>query len=426
MRYNDHVTLIPPFSDSSDDDAEERLTSLLLASEENIAPSSFDHLVLLTRKVMQCSKAVVILGGTIDPDEGDVALIPADPGIRSALVRLAIESDEAIVISDVPADARFVDDPLVVSGPRIGYFATAPLLTADGERVGTLCAVDESPRKRLRSNEIDAMDALAGAIVSDMALDQSRMELVLQNSELRRMQDVQVLKDEFVATVSHELRTPLTSITASLGLLEDGILGELSEDVAGVVKVAAANSARLIALVDDLLDLERIEAGGIDLVVAPTLVNEIIDTALIAVQGSAMKSSIGLVREDRFDAGLQIDCDASRVVQVLVNLLGNAVKFSDSGSTVTLRTEVAYGNGIVFSVVDWGRGIPAESMANLFDPFWQDDSSASRRVGGSGLGLAISKKIVEQHRGHIEVDSTPGIGSTFRVVLPVHEVTTPE
>jgi signal transduction histidine kinase len=107
------------------------------------------------------------------------------------------------------------------------------------------------------------------------------------------------------------------------------------------------------------------------------------------------------------------------MVQVLVNLLGNAIKFATFGTTVTLRAEIANYDHLVFSVVDWGEGIPEESLSKLFDPFWQDDSSAARRVGGSGLGLSISKKIVEQHRGRLEVDSTLGIGSTFRVILPL-------
>jgi signal transduction histidine kinase len=107
------------------------------------------------------------------------------------------------------------------------------------------------------------------------------------------------------------------------------------------------------------------------------------------------------------------------MVQVLVNLLGNAIKFASIGTAVTLRAEIANQDHLVFSVVDWGEGIPEESFPKLFDPFWQDDASPSRRVGGSGLGLSISKKIVEQHRGRLEVDSTLGIGSTFRVIVPL-------
>ncbi|GEM_PF-1748430 len=422
MGYNRTVQKPAPNATEAEhvnEDSARRLTSLLCAAEEDIAPSSFDHLVRLTQNVMQCSKAVLLLSSPFDPDEGDVVRSPGTSGIDSALVRLALDSDEAFVLSDVAADERFTNDPLVTGPTQVGYFASAPLFNSSGERVGTLCVTDETPRKWLRSNEIDAMDALAGTIIADMALDESRLEVLLQDTELRRLNEVQALKDEFIATVSHELRTPLTSILASLSLLEDGIVGELSDEVREVVHVAISNSARLVSLVDDLLDLEKMESGSIELVISSVAVEEIMEISLLAVEGNAQKVGIELVREGRFETGTKLDCDPERMVQVLVNLLGNAIKFASFGTTVTLRAEIANYDHLVFSVVDWGEGIPEESLSKLFDPFWQDDSSAARRVGGSGLGLSISKKIVEQHRGRLEVDSTLGIGSTFRVILPL-------
>jgi signal transduction histidine kinase len=422
MRYNRAVHSptrdAAELADQMEDDVL-RLTSLLCAAKEDIAPSSFDHLVLLTRNVMQCSKAVLLVSRPFDPDEGDVVRGPGTSGIDSGLVRLALDSDEAFVLSDVAADERFTNDPLVTGATRVGYFASAPLLNESGERVGTLCVTDETPRKWLRSNEIDAMDALAGAIIADMALDESRLEVLLQETELRRLNEVQALKDDFVATVSHELRTPLTSILASLSLLEDGIVGEISNEVRNIVHVATSNAARLVSLVDDLLDLEKMESGFIDLGMSSASVEEIMEISLLAVDGHAQKVGIELVREDRTETETKLDCDPQRIIQVLVNLLGNAIKFAGFGSLVTLRAEIVNNDFLVFSVVDQGQGIPEESLSKLFDPFWQDDSSAARRVGGSGLGLSISKKIVEQHRGRLEVDSTLGSGSTFRVVLPM-------
>jgi signal transduction histidine kinase len=421
MRYKRTVMFesTPAASAVDADDSAQRLTALLRASPQTIARSSFDHLVSLAANVMQCEKAVVILSGSADPEQGDVAVGPVDVSVDSPLVSFVLRSNEVVVLSDVSADERFAGDPLVSPQGVIGYFASAPLIDSNGQRVGTLCVADRTPRKWLRSNETDAMDALAGAIVADMALDESRLEILIQNMELRRLNDLQAMKDDFVATVSHELRTPLTSITASLGLLEDGILGPLSDEVLDVLRVASTNSARLISLVDDLLDLESMESGAIELRLASTSVAELVDVAMNGVEGTAAKVGIALAREDRFEAGTRLDCDSDRIVQVLVNLLGNAIKFAKSGTTVTMRTEIVGHHHLVFSVVDWGEGIPESSVSRLFDPFWQDDSSASRRVGGTGLGLAISKKIVDQHQGRIEVDSTLGIGSTFRVVLPL-------
>jgi signal transduction histidine kinase len=396
-----------------------RLTSLLCAAKEDISPSSFDHLVRLTENVMQCSKAVLLLSGPFGPGEGDVVRGPGTSGIDSALVRLALATDEAFVLSDVRADERFTDDPLVAEIVRLGYFASAPLINASGERVGTLCVTDERPRKWKRSNEIEAMDALAGTIIADMALDESRLEVLLQETELRRLNEVQALKEDFVATVSHELRTPLTSILASLSLLEDGIVGELSDEVRNIIHIATSNSARLVSLVDDLLDLEKMDSGSIERAMSSISVEEIMKISLLAVAGHAQKVGIELVREDRFEIGSKLDCDPERIVQVLVNLLGNAIKFARLGTTVTLRAEITNDNYLVFSVVDWGQGIPEDSLSKLFDPFWQEDSSVARQVGGTGLGLSISKKIVEHHSGRIEVDSILGVGSTFRVILPM-------
>ena len=422
MRYNRAVHIYSPVEADSDRDFEEsvlRLTALLFAEPDAIAPSSFEHLVRLARKVMQCSKAVLLLDGNADPVDREVFGRLRESSIDSALVRLALTADAAVVVSDVTADARFANDPLVIGLPSVGYFASSPLFNTVGDRVGTLCVTDGTPRKWLRSNEIDAMDALAGAIVADMALDESRFEILLQNNELRRLNEVQALKDDFVATVSHELRTPLTSIMASLGLLEDGIVGNLSEEARDVVRVATSNSARLISLVEDLLDIEKMKSGTIDLQMSCAEVDQIMESSLSAVDGNAQEAGITLVREGRFETGIKLDCDPERIVQVLVNLLSNAVKFASPGTTATLRAEVANQDYLVFSVVDWGDGIPEVSLSKLFDPFWQDDASAARRVGGSGLGLSISKKIVEQHQGRFEVDSTVGIGSTFRVILPL-------
>lgn len=421
MRYNKFVKKFDfiPAATSEDHDLSQRLTALLVAKPEDIARSSFDHLVSLAAKVMQCEKAVLILSGSADPEGGDVGSLPVDTSLASPLVAFALHHDEAVVLSDVAADERFAADPLVTPHGRIGYFASAPLIDSTGQRVGTLCVADQTPRKWLRSNEIDAMDALAGAIVADIALDESRLEILIQNAELRRLNDLEAMKNDFVATVSHELRTPLTSIAASLGLLEDGILGPLSDEVLDVLRVATTNSARLISLVDDLLDLESMESGATELHLESASVAEVIDIAMNSVEGTAAKVGITLAREDRFEVDARLECDTDRIAQVLVNLLGNAVKFAKAGTTVTMRTEIVSHDHLVFSVVDWGEGIPETSISRLFDPFWQDDSSASRRVGGSGLGLAISKKIVDQHHGRIEVDSTLGIGSTFRVLLPL-------
>jgi signal transduction histidine kinase len=240
-------------------------------------------------------------------------------------------------------------------------------------------------------------------------------------SEVLRLRDVEIMKDEFVSTVSHELRTPLTSIIASLGLLADGAIAPLDPAVQEVVDIALINSERLVHLVDDILDYERMEVSTIELKPAFVSAAGMVDSAIMAVIGTARERNVELIADPEVDGDFEIECDPHRVIQVLINLLGNAVKFSPHSSSVIARVDRSADGSASFAIIDHGHGIDKEMLPKLFDPFWQVDSSASRAVGGSGLGLAISRRIVEQHGGTIEVNSERGVGSTFRVVLPLRQ-----
>ena len=222
------------------------------------------------------------------------------------------------------------------------------------------------------------------------------------------------LKDEFVSVVSHELRTPLTSLRGSLGLLAGGVLGELSPQGKEMADVAVSSTERLVRLVDDILDLERLVAGQVVLQRRAQRLADLARTAVEAVQGVADAKGVEL-RTTAGDAELWADAD--RIVQVLVNLLGNAVKFSPAGSVVDLRGARVDG-AAVLEVQDRGRGIPADQLERVFDRFAQVDASDSRAHGGSGLGLAIARNVVEAHGGQISAQSEVGTGTTFTVVLP--------
>ena len=244
---------------------------------------------------------------------------------------------------------------------------------------------------------------------------------ISDRSEVDRLRDVEVLKDEFISTVSHELRTPLTSIIASLGLLADGVIGPLDAQVQEVVNIALINSERLVHLVDDILDYERMEISSFELKLAMVSATGMIDSAIMAVDGTAAERNIEIVCTTGSADDVMVECDPHRVIQMLINLLGNAIKFSPHSSTISVQVELFADNTVCFSVTDQGHGIDEDMLPKLFDPFWQADSSASRAVGGSGLGLAISRRIAEQHDGRIEVTSTRGVGSTFRVILPLRQ-----
>jgi len=229
---------------------------------------------------------------------------------------------------------------------------------------------------------------------------------------------VERMKNEFVATVSHELRTPLTSISASLALLADGMAGELPRDAQGLVGIANASSARLVRLIGDVLDIQKMDAGRMALACAVQPLLPIAEGAVASMASLADQAGIAL----RCEAGpgaaaLRASVDRDRITQVLANLLSNAVKFSDAGTTVVTRVED--GGGVVtLSVTDQGGGIPEDFRGRVFQRFAQADGTNSRRSGGTGLGLSICKAIVEQHGGTIGFESVAGRGTTFVVALP--------
>jgi PAS domain S-box-containing protein len=238
-----------------------------------------------------------------------------------------------------------------------------------------------------------------------------------------RLKEVDRFKQEFLSTVSHELRTPLTSIRGSLGLLTSGAVGALTDEVVQVVTIAERNAIRLIALINDILDLERLETGRMELQFGLVSVVSVLRRAVESVEPFARQHDITLEARAVPDACSMIRADADRIVQVLVNLLSNAAKFSPPASVVTITVEPGDG-WVEFRVTDRGRGVPAAHRRAIFDRFQQIETSDAREQGGTGLGLAISKSIIEQHGGTIGVESEVGIGSTFwfRVATPTRPV----
>jgi PAS domain S-box-containing protein len=227
--------------------------------------------------------------------------------------------------------------------------------------------------------------------------------------DLSERREVERLKKEFVAVVSHELRTPLTSIRGSLSLLAGGALGELPDEAREVVAIADRNTVRLIHLINDILDLERLEAGRMPMYVSLHPLHGVCERAVEAVR--AMGDLQG-VRIDNLPTGAHVLADADRLVQVLVNLLSNAVKFSPRGSAVTVSAHEE-GGWVEVRVQDHGRGIPQSHRDAIFQRFQQVESSDGRQKGGTGLGLPICKAIVEQLGGSMGVASEMGQGSTF-------------
>lgn len=234
--------------------------------------------------------------------------------------------------------------------------------------------------------------------------------------DISERQRVEQMKDEFVSTVSHELRTPLTSIAGSLGLLAGGAAGPLPEKATRLVQIAQSNSQRLVRLINDILDIEKIESGKLRLDLAPLDLRAVAARSIESVKGFADEYGVTLTLVDGDTAPVRGDED--RLIQVVTNLLSNASKFSPVGGSVSItvdrETRLAR-----LSVRDQGPGIPDAFRSSIFSKFAQADGSDTRAKGGTGLGLAISREIAERHGGRLWFESAPGEGAVFHLDLPL-------
>ncbi|MGB7416487.1 MAG: PAS domain S-box protein, partial [Thermosynechococcaceae cyanobacterium] len=241
---------------------------------------------------------------------------------------------------------------------------------------------------------------------------------VLTFKDISDRQIMERMKDEFISVVSHELRTPLTSIHGSLRMLASGMLGAQPDKSQRLLKIAAESTDRLVRLINDILDVERIESGQTRMTPQTCDARELMIQAANTMQGMANEIGVTLLVHPLSG---QLWADPDRIEQTFTNLLSNAIKFSAAGSTVWLKateTQHAGADVICFSIQDQGRGIPADKIDLVFERFQQADSSDTRNHEGTGLGLAICRSIVHQHGGEIWVESQLGKGSTFYFTIP--------
>ncbi|MFQ4144264.1 PAS domain S-box protein [Chlorogloeopsis sp. ULAP02] len=253
---------------------------------------------------------------------------------------------------------------------------------------------------------------LSTSLVRDR--DGQSLYFITQYQDISDRQQISRMKNEFISIVSHELRTPLTAIRGSLGILETGILENEPQQVKELIQIALNNSNRLMRLVNDILDLERLESGKVRLVMQECEIADIVKQATETVQSIADEANITLCATF---PKIQIWAAPDAIAQALINLLSNAIKFSSAGSSVWLSAEL-FPDYIMFFVRDNGRGIPSDKLKTIFGRFQQVDASDSRQKGGTGLGLAICKTIIRQHGGQIWAESVLGEGSTFYFTLP--------
>ncbi|HLF90452.1 MAG TPA: GAF domain-containing protein [Anaerolineales bacterium] len=257
----------------------------------------------------------------------------------------------------------------------------------------------------------------------------SQVAVALQNARLyteqaatvQRLRELDHLKSSFLANMSHELRTPLNSIIGFTEIIMEGIDGPLTEYMEGDLKIIQKNGRHLLSLINDVLDMAKIEAGRMNLTYERFLLRELLEDVVDITSSLAHDKNLYLKIEGDSAVETELVADRIRLRQVLINLVGNAVKFTETGG-VTLRSEKKDGK-LWLKVIDTGMGIPPDKVETVFDHFSQVDTSTTRKVGGTGLGLPISRRLVELHQGQLYAESSgkEGEGSTFIMVLPLEQ-----
>jgi len=361
----------------------------------------------------------------------------------NAASRQVVETAQSLYIANMQTDSR-LDSAMRHEAQRRGTVSLLLVPLVIGERVIGTLGLDATEERAFSAGEI----ALAenAAATGSQALERARLveELEQELAERRRAQEelaaankelaeASRLKSHFLANMSHELRTPLNSILGYTDMITQGFYGPVTEKQLDRLEKVSRNGRMLLQLINDILDLSKIEAGRMKLELAPADISKLVEECLLAMETLANHKGLTLARDLQPLPPLLVD--RGRLLQVLTNLVGNAIKFTASGAVtvhacppgdagfVELPSDVTLAGrewGMI-CVEDTGIGIAPEDHDVIFDEFRQVDSSSTRKFEGTGLGLAISRKLVNMMGGHIWVESRPGEGSRFFVLLPVAE-----
>lgn len=392
------------------DNEEERQRSLdELQILDTLEEQAYDDLTFLAAQICQTPIALVSL---VDHDrqwfKSHHGLDARETPRELAFCAHAILDDKPLVVEDSLKDERFHDNPLVTGGPHVKFYAGAPLVLRNNIRVGTLCVIDDHARP-LTEIQHQALEAIARQVVT-------QLELRLQLQSLVRLDHT---KDEFVSMVNHELRTPLTSINGSLSLLQNQIAGVLPQQAMLLVDVAYRNGERLLNIVNDILDVSKLEAGKMEMQMRPLELQPFLQKAIELNRSYCEGYGCHLELCPSAEAGspIWVTGDEPRLLQVMSNLISNAAKFTHAGDTIELSFECEADRSVKVGVTDHGQGIPQEKHKHLFTKFKQLSSNSNDKAPGTGLGLNICKLIVEQHGGTITCESVPNEQTTFQLTL---------
>lgn len=334
-----------------------------------------------------------------------------------------VQSKQPLLIPDVARDSRFqlrdgdkYDNPSLLSVPLKIRDKVIGVLNVNNKASGDVFNKDD-----LRLLTILADQAAIAIENARLYQKLIRTKRTLSRNEkkmkqmVKDMKKMDKMKDEFISIVSHELRTPLTSVKEAVSLLLDEIPGKINDDQREFLNLAMHDTSRLNRLLNDILNLSRMEAGKLQMYWEVSDIKEVVDHALNSMRPMSLTKEIELLEEAAPGLG-PIVLDKDKVEQILINLVSNAIKFSPNKGRITVKVD----NDVdcyKISVIDSGIGMPPEELPRIFDKFRQIDSSSTRKVGGSGLGLSIVKGLVEAHKGQVWVESKAGKGTVFFFTL---------
>ncbi|MEN0021402.1 MAG: response regulator, partial [Planctomycetota bacterium] len=332
----------------------------------------------------------------------------------------AIAQDDVsrvFVVPDATKDPRFADNALVTGPPHIRMYAGAPLVTSAGVPIGSLCVISPEPRQP-SERQLKALSVLARNAVAQMELRQARIEADRANAA----------KSRFLSAMSHEIRTPLNGIIGFAGLLQDPEQQQDPSTVAEWIGVIHGSAQHLLTLLNDVLDLSKMDAGEVDVALAAANPREVISESVLILQSRAEEQGIALDVNFADSVPTAIRTDATRLRQIVMNLVSNAVKFTERGGVhVQVDGDEADGQPVIrVEVKDTGIGMTPEQVENVFAPFKQADKTIAERFGGTGLGLSISRELARRLGGDITVASAKGVGSAFTLTISAAPLLTHE
>lgn len=372
------------------------------------AEDMFDDLTELTAKVLDVPMCLVSL---VDEDrqwfKSRYGVDDEQTSRDISFCQHTIMGTETFEVTDALKDDRFKDSPLVVDGPKIRFYAGAPLVDEEGHTLGAFCAKDVVPR------ELDDEKKEFLRLISKTA-----MQLITLRREKLEAQKLSQIKDEFLSNMSHEIRTPLNAIIGFNDLLRKTPLNNQQRAFLDTLHVSSQN---LKVIINDILDFSKLENGKITLEKRPMSIQRLVDHVVKLQNNTAKEKGLKLFSSIDYDLPNFVLGDETRLVQILVNLIGNAIKFTGEGR-VDL-TVVAENNSdgkvlVSFSVKDTGIGIPKEKLDTIFERFSQAENSTTREYGGTGLGLNIVEMLVRLQDGTVNVNSEVDKGSEFVVQIP--------